>query len=385
MAQFDPDRLARITTRMQQHVNRGTSPGIAWQIGRGEEVLEAGQVGAVPECALWRIYSMTKPLVSVAAMQLVEECRVPLHAPIAQWLPEFKAPVVLLPDGSREPARKPITVRHLLCHMAGLSYGFQGDGVARMYAQAGVLVDEALPLRAQAELIASLPLCFHPGTGWRYSVATDILAALLEVEEGRPIAEILRRRIFEPLGMGDTGFFVEEAERHRIMAVHGTPLPPGFPPIPPLGIDTLYPADNPDYGRGGHGLFATLEDYAAFARALLAVATGKGAGPVAPRSLAAMVNNQVPEAQLPISIDLPFDTVSPGFGGFGFGLGFATDLGAGGRNLLGHPGCFGWSGAADTWFTVDPDGGFYAVFMAQDLDPGGAPADFQTLLHAAVL
>ncbi|MEX0280938.1 MAG: serine hydrolase domain-containing protein [Arenibacterium sp.] len=384
VVRFNPERLARLKTRMEWHVGEGNSPGIAWQIGSLSDIVDEGAVGDVPERALWRIYSMTKPLVSVAAMQLFEECRVPLHAPIARWLPEFKAPVVLNSDGSREPAKTPITVRHLLCHMAGFTYGFQGDGVARMYAQAGVLTDEAASLRAQSELIASMPLVFHPGTGWRYSVATDILAALLEVEEDRPIRDILQRRVFDPLGMTETGFHVRERDLTRIMKVHGSPLPPALPPIPPLSIETLYPSDNPEYGRGGHGLFATLSDYTAFAKALLALATAQGDGPVSPRGLQAMITNQVPDAQLPLSIDLPFDTVSPGLGGFGFGLGFAVDQGASGSNLLGHPGCFGWSGAADTWFTVDPDGGFYAVFMAQDLDPGGTPADFQTLLHAAV-
>ena len=384
MIQFNPDRLARIKARMEWHVAEGSSPGIAWQIGSVGEVFEQGAVGHVPDGALWRIYSMTKPLVSIAAMQLVEECRLGLHTPIAKWLPEFKAPVVLNADGSRTPAQSAITVRHLLSHMAGLTYGFQGDGVARMYAQAGVLVDEAASLRAQSELIAAHPLVFHPGTGWRYSVATDILAALLEVEEGQPIREILKRRLFEPLGMSDIGFHVAENQRDRIMKVHGTRLPAHLPPVPPLSIDTLYPCDNPEYGRGGHGLFATLSDYTAFAESLLTVATGRGEGPVSPRGLQAMVTNQVPEAHLPLTVNMPFDTVSPGLGGFGFGLGFATDLGASGRNLLGHPGAFGWSGAADTWFTIDADAGFYAVFMAQDLDPGGSPADFQTLLHAAV-
>ncbi|MEX0339859.1 MAG: serine hydrolase domain-containing protein [Arenibacterium sp.] len=384
MVQFNAGRLARLKARMEWHVAQGNSPGITWHIGGVGEIFDQGSVGDVPDGALWRIYSMTKPLVSIAAMQLVEECRIKLHAPIATWLPEFEAPVVLNPDGSRTPAQSPITLRHLLCHMAGLTYGFQGDGVARMYAQAGVLVDEAASLREQSKLIASMPLVFHPGSDWRYSVATDILAAVLEVEEGQPIAQILKDRLFDPLGMPATGFYVPENARARIMKMHGSRLPAQLPPIPPLGIDTLYPADNPNYGRGGHGLFSTLSDYAAFAESLLALSRGQGEGPVSPRGLNAMVTNQVPDARMPFSINMPFDTVSPGFGGYGFGLGFAVDLGAQGRNLLGHPGCFGWSGAADTWFTVDPDAGFYAVFMAQDLDPGGSPADFQTLLHAAI-
>jgi len=344
-----------------------------------------GQVGDVPQDALWRIFSMTKPLVSVAAMQLVEECRLGLHMPVSHWLPDFASMQVVLPDGHREPARSQMTIRQLLCHMAGLTYGFQGDTAAREYAAAGVLEDDSVSLQEQCARIASLPLALHPGTGWRYSVATDVLAAVLEIETGQPIGDVLRNRLFTPLGMENTGLFVPEAERSRIMAMHGSPLPPGFPKVPPLNVNALHPPDNPDYGRGGHGLFSTLADYSRFAEALLATAQGQGGGPVAPRTLLAMCSSQVSGNHLPLRIDLPFDTVWPGLGGFGFGLGFAVDLGGAQRNLLGYPGAFGWSGAADTWFTIDPDGGFYAVFMAQDLDPGGSPADFQTLLHAAVV
>ena len=380
---FDPRRLDRIAPRMQAHVDAGRYAGIAWRIGTADGPLAEGRVGAAQTDAIWRIYSMTKPIVSVAAMQLAEECRVPLHARIRRWLPEFAAPVVLSPSGARAPAREPITVIQLLSHMAGLSYGFLGDVAGRHYGAAGVLKDESLPLRDQVRLIAALPLADHPGARWRYSVATDVLAALLEVEEDRPLAEILRRRVLDPLGMSETAFSVPEPDRPRIMEMRGTRLPPEAPAIPPLGVDAAYPPDLPDYGRGGHGLFSTLDDYAKFAAALLRVAQGAQDGPVAPRTLRAMTTNQVPEALLPLSIDLPFDSESPGLGGFGFGLGFGVDLGARGRRLAGSPGCFGWSGAADTWFTVDPTGGFYAVFLSQNLDRPGGSTDFQTLLHAA--
>lgn len=383
-ARFDDGRLARIAARMEARVASGAYAGIAWRIGTVGGIVHEGRVGAAREDALWRIYSMTKPLVSVAAMQLAEECRAPLHARIRRWLPEFAAPVVLEPSGARVPAREPIVVLHLLAHMAGLSYGLQSDAAGRLYAEAGVLADDAEPLREVVRRIGALPLANHPGERWRYSVATDVLAALLEEEEGRGIADILRARLLEPLGMTETAFTVPEAERGRIVEVRGTRLPPDFPAVPPLGIDAIHPADLDGFARGGHGLFCTLADYSRFAEALLRVAQGAADGPVAPRTPAAMTTNQLSESQLPMVTSLPFDSESPGFGGFGFGLGFSTDLGARGRRRLGSPGCFGWAGAADTWFTVDPAGGVYAVFMSQSTDRPGASYDFQSLLHAAV-
>lgn len=380
---FRPDRLDRIKERMATYVNAGRSAGIEWRIGTVEKTLNKGACGAVSQDAIWRIYSMTKPLVSIAAMQMIEECRLPLHGRIARWLPEFKTPVVLTPSGHREPAREPINVLHLLSHMSGLSYGFQGDGVGREYAAAGVLADDTVSLRDQARLIASMPLAEHPGTNWRYSVSTDVLAALMEVIEEKSIGEILKARIFDPLGMHNTGFHVPQDRQPAIVDIRGTPLPPDFPRVPPLGIHAAYPFDQTAFGRGGHGVFSTLEDYCQFAADLLRIAQGGGHGLVSPRGLTAMTTNQVPQDALPMVTNLPFDSESPGFGGFGFGMGFSVDRGAMGRRLLGSANCFGWAGAADTWFTVDPVAGFYAVFMAQDLDRSGATTDFQTLLHAA--
>lgn len=382
---FDDARLDRIQHRMKAHTSSENYAGIAWRIGTTHSIVNEGRAGVLPDNAIWRIYSMTKPIVSVAVMQLVEECRIPLHARVTRWFPGFEAPVVLLSTGGRVPAREPITIHQLLCHMAGLSYGFLGDGAGREYAAAGILDDDNMPLQECVRVIAGMPLANQPGERWRYSVATDVLAAILEIESGQSIGDLLREQVFDPLGMKDTGFFVSKEKRDRIVEIHGTPLPPNFPAVPPLGIGAIYPPDIPDFGRGGHGLFSTLDDYAKFAEMLLRVSTSAGSGLISRRTLAAMTTNQVPQEVLPLVTNLPFDSESPGFGGFGFGLGFSVDMGAKSRRLLGSPGCFGWAGAADTWFTVDPEAGFYAVFMSQDLDRGGASTDFQTLLHASVM
>ena len=383
-ARFAPHRLDRIAPRMTEWVDRGAYAGIAWHIGTASGEAHFGRVGALPDSPLWRIFSMTKPLGSLAAMQLVEECRIHLHSRIRRWLPEFEAPTVLAPDGALTPAREPITLDHLLSHMSGLSYPFLGDAVARRYIAAGVLGDDAQPLREAVRHAAAQPLAFHPGQAWKYSIATDVLAALLEEIEQASIGEILRRRLFGPLGLEDTAFHIAPSEKPRVVEMRGTKQPPDWPRRGLIEFGNEHAVDAPSFGRGGHGLVSTLDDYAKIARALLKTAQGDPDGPVSPRALAMMTANRVPEACLPLSIRLPFDVEAPGLGGFGFGLGFSTDLGARGRRLLGAPGAFGWSGAADTWFTVDPAGGFYAGFMAQSLDRPGASNDFQTLLHASV-
>ncbi|MEM1315329.1 MAG: serine hydrolase domain-containing protein, partial [Pseudomonadota bacterium] len=201
-------RLDRIAPRMTHWVDEGRYAGIAWHIGRAEGEVHSGRVGALADVPLWRIFSMTKPLVSLAAMQLVEECRLHLHNRIHRWLPEFASPQVLAPDGALTPAAEPITLDHLLSHMSGLSYPFLGDAVARRYIEAGVFENDAQPLRDAVRHAAAQPLAFHPGEAWKYSIATDVLAALLEEIEQASIGEILKARIFDPLGLSDTAFHI---------------------------------------------------------------------------------------------------------------------------------------------------------------------------------
>jgi CubicO group peptidase (beta-lactamase class C family) len=390
---LDPKTLARLDERMEEWVAAGRYGGIEWRIGDAEGgVLHAGRAGRreiggpeMPDIPLWRIYSMTKPIVSLAAMQMVEECRLHLHAPVSRFLPEFAEMEVLQSGGGKRKAERAITMLHLLTHMSGLFYGFPGEPLAKEIAAAGILRDSG-PLREGVRRLAAFPLDFEPGTGWRYSFSTDVLAAALEEIEGRPIGEILRDRVLGPLGMAETAFFVPEGDRARIMGMHmgrhettGAALP--------FDVSRGYPADRPDFGRGGHGLFSTTEDYARLCAGLLRLASGDGpvAGLVGRRTLEAMAANHVPDALLPLHIELIDLAKHPGLGGYGFGLGFRRALGHRGRSILGVEGECGWSGAAETWFTVDPASGIWALFMAQNLDWPGASEDFQTLATAAVV
>lgn len=389
-----PARLARLDARMGEWTANGAYAGMEWQIGDMSGTLHQGRSGtravgeaSMPDAPLYRIYSMTKPLVTLAAMQLVEECRLRLHDPISNLLPEYRDMRVFRPDGLTEAAAIPITAQHLMTHTSGLSYGFLADRSAGLYAATEANADPAQSLRNHAAMFADIPLAFHPGTDWRYSVATDVLGALLEVIEGRSLRDILADRIIGPLGMDETAFGIPAGAEDRLMAIYGGTKPGG--PLNELDLTRAYPPSSNDWARGGHGLFSTTSDYAKLCMSLLGLARGEAPGLVGRKTLEMMTANLVPQSALPLGIDRPVPGTGPGLGGYGFGLGFRTALphagGAHGRRVLASPGEFGWSGAAETWFTVDPAEGIWAVFMTQNLDCPGAAADFQTMLAAAIV
>ncbi|MFT7390408.1 MAG: CubicO group peptidase (beta-lactamase class C family) [Paracoccaceae bacterium] len=395
MPRLDPARLALLDARLADWVTRGAYAGLEWRIGDMTGALHSGRAGVratsapnggMPDRPFYRIYSMTKPIVTLAAMQMVEECRLMLHAPIGDLLPEYAEMRVWRPDGFTEPAATPITAQHLMSHTSGLSYYFLTDRSAGIYGAIEGKADPRQSLREHVKMFADTPLVFHPGADWRYSVATDVLAALLEVIEDRPLQRILRDRVLAPLGMDETGFRVPDGEAHRLMGIYGGTKPDA--PIRELDLSRGHPSDDDGWARGGHGLYSTLDDYSKLCQMLLGLSRGEASGPVGRKTLEMMTSNLVPESALPIGIDRPEPRVSPGLGGYGFGLGFRTALphagGARGRGILASPGEFGWTGAAETWFSIDPAEGLWTVFLSQNLDWPGASADFQTMLVAAM-
>ncbi|MGG7568360.1 serine hydrolase domain-containing protein [Rhodovulum sp. DZ06] len=393
-APFDPARLRMLDDRLAQWVAEGRYAGLEWAVGDASGPLHTGRAGArsaaepdkgLPERPFYRIYSMTKPIVSLVAMQLVEECRLALHAPVGEFLPEYAEMQVFRPDGMTEPARSPITVQQLLSHTAGLSYGFLADRSAALYAQAEAKAAKGLPLREHVKTFADIPLAFHPGEGWKYSIATDLLGAVVEIAGGAPLPVLARERVTGPLGLSETGFTVPEGAADRVMAIYGGK--PGG--LNELDLSKAYPHSNPDWARGGHGMFSTLADYGTFSAALLRLAQGaRVEGLVAPATLAMMTADLAPETAHPLGIQLPVGSHGPGLGGYGFGLGFRTCLPAQGapklRKVPALEGEFGWSGAAETWFSVAPKQGVWGVFMSQNLDWPGASTDFQVMMASAI-
>ncbi|MEX2519356.1 MAG: serine hydrolase domain-containing protein [Paracoccaceae bacterium] len=373
---LSPARLAQLDARLSARVASGDYERLEWALGDSSGVLHRGATGPA---SLYRIYSMTKPLVSVAALQLIEEGRLQLFHPVARYLPEFAEPMVFTAEGPR-PAARPMLVHHLMTHMSGLSYGFMPDESGRMMNAANVHDDAGVPLRDDVRKIAAIPLQFEPGARWLYSVATDVLAALIEVIEGAPLGEILRARVTGPLGMEATSFHPGARAAARIPPILGG-ANGGL--ISSAELARAYPLDDPGFARGGHGLFSTLEDYAIFARALLCGARGKGEPALlSPATLGHATANHA-AGVMPLHIELPPGSVNPGMDGQGFGLGFAVSRPGG--PLTSRPGAFGWSGAAETWFTVDPKSDLFVVQMAQNFDWPGACFDLQNMAYGALM
>lgn len=377
MNRFAADRLSRIDPRMAQWVAEERYERIEWLIGDRQGVVASGMTADAP--AIYRIYSMTKPIVSVIALQLVEEGRLQLFHPVSRYLPEFEKPLVFTPEGPRAASRR-MLVHHLLTHMSGLSYGFMGDATGQLMNAAKVHGDATVTLRDDVKKIAAIPLQFEPGSRWLYSVSTDVLAALIEVIEEAPLGDVIARRITGPLGMDDTSFAPGAGAADRIPPIMGG-MKGGL-----LSADELkqsYPHDAPEFARGGHGLFSTLADYAAFSRALLVDAVGGEAPKLLSKTMMAHATTNHAAGVMPLHIELPPQSVNPGMSGQGFGLGFA--MAQPGGPMTARSGAFGWSGAAETWFYVDPGSDMFMVLMAQNFDWPGASFDLQNMAYASLM
>lgn len=372
--QYVPDRVKK---RAEAHVNSGAYSSVEWSIERAGNVLDSGRVGladglqgtALPDQPIYRIYSMTKPLVSAVAVMLIDEGKLRLSDAVETHLPEFADMQVIADDGSLRPAETIMRVEHLFTHRAGLSYAWQqGTPAAKIYADNLNLSGDCLHADLIAD-IASLPLGFEPGTHWHYSVSTDVLGHLVAVIEGKPIGEVLAERLFRPLGMTDTGFFVPDAERHRVLPMFGDPAPDGKPPTAahPQTLQykdptASYPMDNPAFARGGTGLFSTLADYAKAARFLADGLDASGTQIISQAGITALWRNRIPDHQYPLAIgNLPMY-------GYGYGLGGRVMIRPGEALYYSTLGECGWSGAAATYFWIDPGRDVVGVVMTQYLD-----------------
>ena len=384
---FCPQRLQHLQAAFEAEVARGRLPGAVLLLARRGKTLLHAAVGqqdpALPTPmaldTLFRIYSMTKPLVSVAALMLMERGQLALGAPVARYLPEF-AQVQLLDTSTgtaflRAPRRAP-TVQDLLRHTAGLAYEILGDEpVQRMYAEAGV-ADFSYTNREFARALARLPLMFEPGTQFGYSRATDLLGSLIEVLSGQTLGEFLQQNILDPLGMLDTAFVVPAAAQQRIAEPFA------------LDPDQHLPVQLTDMRRahamqsGGAGLVSTAADYARFLQCLLAGGTLQGQRLLAPNTVRYMTADHLG--------DLPQHfTQRSGYmlaQGVGFGLGVSVKRFDGQDCLPGSAGLYGWSGIGGTTFFVDPVQELFGILMTQ------APyqrdvyrAMFRNMVYAALL
>jgi CubicO group peptidase (beta-lactamase class C family) len=374
---LDEQRLQRIDTHFRRYVDDGRLPGWQVMVGRHGKVAHLSSYGladkeagrAVEPDTIFRIYSMTKPVTSVAAMMLWEQGAFELNDPISKWLPEF-ADMRVYTGGpaarpATVPATEPIRVWHLLTHTAGLTYGFHRNHVTdEIYRNAGFEFGnpKGFNLAQCVEAWASLPLAFQPGSEWLYSVATDVLGRLVEVVSGAPLDRFFDEHIFTPLGMTDTGFHVPADQQDRLAALYAVTAEIRDP----FRYDQLGDVirREPQWFSGGGGLASTTRDYTRFTWMLLRGGELDGNRLLSPRTIRYMATNHLPgNADLqqfgrPLHAETRMD-------GVGFGLGFAvvTDPAAG--KVVCSEGEFNWGGLASTTFWIDPVEELSVVFMTQ--------------------
>lgn len=342
----------------------------------------------VSEDTLFRIYSMTKPITSVAFMMLVEEGAVALDDPVHRHIPQWRDLAVyeagFLDTFRTKRTSRPMRIVDLLRHTSGLTYGFQQrTNVDAAYRKLGLgEIGGPVGLDAMIDGLAKMPLEFSPGDAWNYSVATDVLGYLVGKISGMPFERFLRERIFDPLGMHDTDFHVPESKAARLAACYRyTPSAPMRLVDDPHTSSLLKP---PAFVSGGGGLVSTLSDYLRFARMLLNGGSLDGARLLSPKTLELMTANHLPDGkdltQLSVSL---FSEAA--YAGVGFGLGFAVTLDPARTLLPGTAGDFSWGGMASTYFWVDPREELIVIFLTQLMPSATYPLrrELRTLVYSA--
>lgn len=350
---------------MQREVELGRIPGVVLLVARrGGLVLHEALGLQDPQTAkpmgldaIFRIYSMTKPLTSLAILQLAERGQLLLSDPVGNYLPAFAQLQVAHFDADRmtlHPMRQQPTIHDLLRHTAGLTYAFLDDGpMQRLYVKAR-LRSGRLDTDGFIQALTALPLAFQPGSTWEYSHATDVLGAVIEVLTGQRLGAFLQQSICGPLGMVDTGFWTPPDKQHRL----AEPLAAEIAQMP---MPLLDPREPPAMDGGGSGLMSTAMDYARFLQCLMNGGILDGQRIASPHTVRMMTHDHV--GAIPQNVTrFGGQMLTPGIG---FGLGFAVRMAEGLEDLPGSPGMYSWGGVCGTTFWVDPQQELLAVLMSQ--------------------
>jgi CubicO group peptidase (beta-lactamase class C family) len=361
-----------VRAAMQRYVDQEILAGVSWTVLRGRDVADQQCVGfadreaktALRSDHIFRAFSNTKLLVTCAIMMLVEQGRIGLDDAVEKFLPQLANRTVLKADAKSladvEPAKSPITIRRLLTHTSGLSYGLfdPGSVIFKAYNEARVL-NPLTPLTDLIDKLADLPLTYHPGTSWEYSVATDVLGRVAEVVSGKALDAFFKAHIYDPLGMADTGFFVPEAKQERFVAYYRgadvlDPMKPGLFRNDDKPYPQAYRRPFPRLSGGG-GLVTTMPDMLALVRALLPGSDTL----LKPETIKQMMANQLPGGQT-----IRFATLGP-IPGKGFGLGGAVTFAPMPFDPPNSKGEFQWGGVAGTHWWICPEANTAGVLMAQ--------------------
>jgi CubicO group peptidase (beta-lactamase class C family) len=391
-----------------RYIDAGRFPGTQLLVYRRGKLVHSTVQGfadlerkvPVKHDTIFRIYSMTKPLTSVAFMMLFEEGRVALDEPVAKYIPEWQNLGLFVagtaPNFLTRPPARPMLIVDLLRHTSGLTYGFQQrSNVDAAYREAKIgEVEKAGTLQSMIEGLAKIPLEFSPGEAWNYSVATDVIGYLIGKIADRPFEQFLKERITGPLGMHDTDFHVPADKAHRFAACYSADPSGGMTFHAGQRRDGLTLQDDPATSSfltppslisGGGGLCSTASDYLTFCRALLNGGELGGVRLLAPKTLALMTSNHLPNG-----LDLPGMSRSlfseATYNGIGFGLGFSVTMDPAKTLIPGSPGEYSWGGAATTSFWIDPAEELIAIFMTQVLPSSAYPLrrELRTMIYSAI-
>ena len=388
---FSAERLKRIDSAMSRYVDDGRIAGIQATVARRGKIAyskcfgkaDIEQAKEMAPDTIFRIYSMSKPITSVAAMMLLEEGGFRLDEPVGRYISWFCDMSVLAradEDGTMElvPASPEMKIWHLFTHTSGLSYGFnENDPVDRHYQKHmrnHVDDDGPMSLKGFVERLATFPLAHQPGTAFRYSFSTDVLGYLVQVVSGMPFEEFLKERVFDPLGMIDTGFYVPEPKWERLAGCYGPKEGGGLSTAPELGRDNF--TDSEVMPSGGGGLVSTGTDYLRFAQMLLNRGELDGVRLLGRKTLELMTMDHL-GGRLH-----PFENPASGFG-----LGFSVLADVAGTREAGSVGSYGWGGAANTTFWVDPVEDLIGLLMLQFIPAGihSVIPDFRAAVYQALI
>ncbi len=387
---FLPDRLERIPAFIKsKYLDTGRLPHAALLIGRGDEIAHLWSSGVETD-AIFRIASMTKPITSIAFMQLVEQGKAALSEPVAKYIPEFANLGVFMAGGGAipfvsRPPTSPLRIIDLMRHTSGLTYSFQErtpiDAAYRKTDLEHWLKNDS---QSFIDHLAQIPLQFDPGTCWNYSVSTDVLGILVERISGQSLGEYFKQHIFDPLEMVDTGFKVPAQQAGRIPECFAFDATAKMRQTDKAGSDSLW-AQGWKFESGGGGLASTLADYHRFCRMLLNGGALDGVQIISPKTLELMTANHLPGGgDLTQHSKALFSEAENA--GIGFGLGFACNINPAATMIPGSKGEFYWGGMYSTAFLVDPVEDLIMVFMTQLMPSSTYPVrrEIRTMMYAAL-